>query len=181
MRLSGKNNLIIPTIQVQPFRSIRREQVSDRYLGVTGYLGIFVCSMGLVTLATPEQLPWIGILSLLTTLFVYPKILRRFVSWNRVLLLGLMIIPPLFLFGEVDQIILGIGYSRQGGEMAIQILLRFIIVMLAVDGLTESVEITSLAGLFERFGFKGLGFSFGVALNMLPALRETCANTWHCL
>ena len=97
MRLSGKNNLIIPTIQVQPFRSIRREQVSDRYLGVTGYLGIFVCSMGLVTLATPEQLPWIGILSLLTTLFVYPKILRRFVSWNRVLLLGLMIIPPLFL------------------------------------------------------------------------------------
>jgi len=135
----------------------------------------------MVVLAPPEKLPWVGTLSLLIAVCVYPHVLRRIIHPQRALLLGLMIIPPLFLFGEVDRSILGVGYSSQGGEIALQILLRFMIVMLAVDGLADSIEISSLAGLLERFGLKGLGFSLGVALNVLPTLRQTSVNAWQSL
>jgi energy-coupling factor transporter transmembrane protein EcfT len=60
-------------------------------------------------------------------------------------------------------------------------MLRILVVLVAVDGFTGSVDIASIAGLFERFGLRGLGFSMGVALNLLPSLQTAALNTWHSL
>ncbi|MFA5873789.1 MAG: hypothetical protein WC832_07470 [Anaerolineales bacterium] len=43
------------------------------------------------------------------------------------------------------------------------------------------MDITEMAGLFERAGLQGLGFSLGVAANMLPNLRQSSMNAWHSL
>jgi energy-coupling factor transporter transmembrane protein EcfT len=35
--------------------------------------------------------------------------------------------------------------------------------------------------LLERSGLRGLGFSIGVATNLLPDLRQSSTNAWHSL
>jgi energy-coupling factor transporter transmembrane protein EcfT len=93
----------------------------------------------------------------------------------------LLALPPVFLLGEIDRSIWGVGYSSQGLSIGLQIALRFIVVLIALNGLTGSVEITSIAGLLERVGLQGLGFSMGVALNLLPSLQQSSTNAWHSL
>ena len=55
------------------------------------------------------------------------------------------------------------------------------VILVAVNGLTASIHISTLAGLFERLGLHGLGFAMGVALNLPPALQQSAANAWHSL
>jgi energy-coupling factor transporter transmembrane protein EcfT len=59
--------------------------------------------------------------------------------------------------------------------------LRALAVLLAVDGFSSAVAISEVAGLLERIGLPGLGFSMGVAVNLLPALRKSSQNTWRSL
>jgi energy-coupling factor transporter transmembrane protein EcfT len=54
-------------------------------------------------------------------------------------------------------------------------------IVVAVAGFARSVSALELAGLLERAGLKGLGFSLGVAVNMLPTVRETGISTWQAL
>jgi len=61
------------------------------------------------------------------------------------------------------------------------IALRILVVLVAVHGLTGSVDIASIAGLLERAGLHGLGFSVGVAINLLPALQQSALNAWRSL
>ena len=56
-----------------------------------------------------------------------------------------------------------------------------LVVLVAILGLTASVDISSVAGLLERAGLRGLGFSVGVALNLLPALLGSATNAWRSL
>jgi energy-coupling factor transporter transmembrane protein EcfT len=59
--------------------------------------------------------------------------------------------------------------------------LRAIVILVAADGLSASVDITEVAGLIERSGLRGLGFSIGVATNLLPDLHRSSMNAWHSL
>lgn len=52
---------------------------------------------------------------------------------------------------------------------------------MVVIGVASALEITEIAALFERIGLIGLGFSMGVAFNMLPALAESTQNAWRSL
>ncbi len=82
-------------------------------------------------------------------------------------MIALLALPPVFFLGEQDR--------------SLQIMLRVIVVLVSVDGFTNSVDIASIAGLLERFGLRGLGFSMGVALNLLPSLQTAALSTWHSL
>ena len=62
----------------------------------------------------------------------------------------LLSLPPVFLLGEIDRSLWGVGYSSEGLRVGLQIALRFIVVLIALNGLTGSVEITAIAGLLER-------------------------------
>ena len=53
--------------------------------------------------------------------------------------------------------------------------------MVLISGFTSVIDIAKLTGFFNRFGLNGLGFSMGVALNMVPALKRTSINTWNSL
>ena len=72
--------------------------------------------------------------------------------------------------------------GRLAGVLAaIQIGLRFVVVLTAVNGFTSTVDIPQVGGLLERFGLRGLGFSLGVALNLLPGLQQSSHNAWQAL
>ena len=101
----------------------------------------------------------------------------------------LVIFGSLFLinvfFGASDQApdwtVLGLSFSSTAIFDSIQMTLQAVVILLAADGLSSSVNIMEVAGLLERGGLRGLGFSIGVATNLLPDLRQSSMNAWHSL
>lgn len=150
-------------------------------LGTIGYLAIFACSLGMVMFATAERLLLAGGLCFLVAVLVYPRSFRRLMRLRWLVMIGLLALPPMFLLGDLDRAVWFMRYSSEGLASSLQIMLRIIVVLVAVDGFTSSVDIASIAGLLERFGLRGLGFSMGVALNLLPSLQTAALNTWHSL
>ena len=150
-------------------------------IGSIGYLAIFSWTLGMIMLAPQEYLPLVAALCILVVVILFPLNPRRLFHWRWLVFMLLLSIPPIFFLGEVDQSLLGIKYSSEGFNAGLQIALRFIVVLIAINGLTGSVEITAIAALLERFGLQGLGFSMGVALNLLPSLHQASMNAWHSL
>jgi energy-coupling factor transporter transmembrane protein EcfT len=150
-------------------------------LGAAGYLAIFAWSLGMVTLAPAQNLPLAGGLCFLVAVLVYPRSFKRLMRLRWLVMIVLLALPPVFFLGELDRSLWGLPYSSEGLTSSLQILLRIIVVLIAVDGFSSSVDITSMAGMLERFGLRGLGFSMGVALNLLPSLQTAAVHTWHSL
>jgi energy-coupling factor transporter transmembrane protein EcfT len=150
-------------------------------LGTGGYLAILGWSLAVVMVVPAERLPWAAGLCLGVALALYPRSLRRALRLRWLLLLGLLALPPVLFLGEADRMVLGVGVSTAGLVAGMQIALRFVVVMVAVDGFTSAVDIAALAGLLERFGLQGLGFCLGVALNLLPGMQESATHAWRSL
>lgn len=150
-------------------------------LGTIGYLAIFVWSVVVVTTASSRLLPWMAGLCLIVAVLCYPRSFWRVVRPRTLTMIALLALPPIFLLGDLDRSVAGIRYSSEGLFSGLQIATRIVVVLIAVDGLTSSVEISSLAGLLERIGLHGLGFSIGVALNQLPTLQQSAVNAWRSL
>jgi energy-coupling factor transporter transmembrane protein EcfT len=161
---------------------LERSKVSAQgKLGTVSYLVIFAWSLGVVMLAPAKHLLLVGGLCTLVAAVVYPRSFRRLMRPRWLVMITLLALPPVFFLGDLDRSLWGLTYSSEGLVSALQIALRVIVVLVAVDGFTSSVDIASIAGLLERFGLRGLGFSMGVALNLLPSLQTAAVNTWHSL
>ncbi len=150
-------------------------------LGTVGYLSIFVGLVAAVMLAPADLIPWIAAGCTLIAVVFFPQTLRRLISMRFFLFSILMAVPPIFVLGDIDSSVFGISYSSQGLLAGLQIWMRVIVVYIAINGLTTFVEISSMAGIFENAGLHGLGFSVGVALNLLPSLQQSFLNVWRSL
>lgn len=94
---------------------------------------------------------------------------------------GFLLLPAALWGGPRDW---GIGWlmlSRTGLATGAQMALRAVAIVVGVAGFAASVSVSELAGLLERAGLKGLGFSLGVALNMLPIVEESLTNAYQAL
>ena len=151
------------------------------FLGTIGYLAIFACSVAVVMVTPVQRLPWAAAVCLLVALWIYPQAFLGLLRLRWLVMIALLALPPVFLLGELDRSLAGMMYSSLGLASAIQIALRMLVVLVAILGLTGSVDISSVAGLLERAGLRGLGFSVGVALNLLPALLVSATNAWRSL
>jgi energy-coupling factor transporter transmembrane protein EcfT len=150
-------------------------------IGTAGRLAIFIWSLVLVMFAPPERLFLTASIVLLVNILLYPPAAKRLFRWRWLLFACLLILPSMLWVGEVDHVILGVSVSSSGFVTGLHMVLRAFVVIVAVDGFSSSVDIAEVAGLFERVGMPGLGFSMGVAVNLLPALRKSSQNTWHSL
>jgi len=155
-------------------------------VGIYGYLAVFFWSLGMIVFSPPEQITPVAALCLFVVAFFYPQksthfSMQRFIRPRWFLLIGLLVIPPIFLWGTPDRTFWGMPISSEGLLLSVRIALQMIVILAAVNMLTSAVDITSLAGLIERLGLRGLGFAVGVALNLLPALRQSSLNAWRSL
>jgi energy-coupling factor transporter transmembrane protein EcfT len=162
-------------------RPIQLKIQGTQKLGTIGYLAIFAWSVAAVMVTQPRLLPWVAMFCLLVATQVYPRSFQKLMRLRWLAMIAVLALPPVFLLGEIDRSLAGIPYSSEGLIAGMQIAIRIIVVLIAVDGLTTSVDISSVAGLLERSGFHGLGFSVGVALNILPSLQQSALNTWRSL
>lgn len=150
-------------------------------LGTVGYLAIFAFSLAAVMITPADKMLWASGVCLLVAALVYPRAFRALMRFRWLVMIGLLSLPPMFLVGEIDRSMAGNPYSSQGLLTASQIALRILVVLISIHGLTGAVDISSVAGLLERAGLHGLGFSVGVAMNLLPALQQSAQNGWRSL
>lgn len=155
---------------------------SARPLGSLGTLIIFLWAIALVVLTpvTGTFLP-AGI-GLVVLGLLHPYSLRRILQprWL-VLLISLFLLNVLFGGGQADTRLLGIPLATANLMAGLQMTLCAVLILVAADSLSASVDITEVAGLLERLGLHGLGFSIGVATNLLPNLRQSSTDAWHSL
>ena len=149
-------------------------------LGPLAYLAVFVWSLGLILFAPLEKMLWAAGFSLLAAVILYPAALLR-IFRPRWLLLIVLLVLATTLTTKPDASFAGIAFSSAGFLSGLQMALRAVIIFVAVDGLSDSLDISVLAGLLERAGLRGLGSSVGVAMNLLLDLRQSIQNTWHSL
>jgi energy-coupling factor transporter transmembrane protein EcfT len=150
-------------------------------IGSGGRLAIFAWSLLLVLFTSSDRLPLVASLALLVNAFACPRAVKRLLKWRWAFFALLLVLPSMLWVGEVDYRIAGIPISPSGLKTGLHLLLRAAVMLLAVDSFSSTVDVGEVAGLLEKFGLPGLGFSMGVAVNLLPALRKSSQNTWHSL
>jgi len=163
------------------FRRADITTVNTTVLGTTGYLAVFLWSLLLVILTPVERLPYAAGLCLLVAALLYPSAFRRLLRIRWFILLGILVAINAFWLGDTDQTLWRIPYSSNGLTTGLQMALRALVILVAVDGFSSRADISEIAGLLERIGLRGLGFSLGVAFNLLPGLRQSATNAWHSL
>lgn len=151
------------------------------YLGPAGHLAILFWMLGLAMLAPLSKILVTTVLCLAVGTAVYPHAIRRILKPRWIIWMSLLSVPSLFFLGERDSTFMGITYSSEGLLVGLQIAMRFLVVLVAVQGFTSAVDITALAGMLERCGLQGLGFSTGVALNLLPYMQQSSICAWQSL
>jgi len=117
----------------------------EQYLGTVGYLAIFFFSITAVMFTPAPRLPWATGVCLLAAALVYPQAFRSLMRLRWLVMIGLMALPPLFLIGDLDHSLAGIPYSSEGLLSGMQIALRVLVVLVAIQGMTGSVDISSVA------------------------------------
>ncbi len=150
-------------------------------VGITGYLAVFAWSILAVMITPVKFIPWVAVICILLSAIFYPRAFRSMIRLRWLVMIILLALPPIFLIGSLDRSFFGVPYSSTGLASSIQIAIRILVVLIAINGLTSSVDITSIAGLLERTGLHGIGFSVGVALNLLPSLQQSALNAWRSL
>jgi len=157
---------------------------SKTLLGSLGRLAIFFWALGMVLLPPLEHGVIPALLALIVLSGLYPFAVRRLARLRWLLIFASLFMVNAF-FGnpeaEIDWAIWGLHLSSVAVFNGLQMILRAVVILLAADGLSTSVNITELAGLLERGGLHGLGFSIGVATNLIPDLRQSSMNAWHSL
>jgi energy-coupling factor transporter transmembrane protein EcfT len=151
-------------------------------IGSPGHLTVFLWSLAVILVAPQEMgvFPILACMLLLSGL--YPSAFRRLLQPRWLGLLSvLFLINLIFGVGEPDRLIWGLPVSMVRLTDGLLMTFRAIVILVAAEGLSASVGITEVAGLFERLGLRGLGFSLGVAANLLPTLRQSSTNAWHSL
>jgi len=149
--------------------------------GSLSYVVLFLWSLSMVLFAPAEHILLAGGLCLAAAILFYPNSFKRLLRLRWLIMVSLLAIPPIFVLGDMNQTFMGIPYSSEGAGISLQIFLRIIVVLVSVDGFTNAIDISTIGNLFERIGFRGLGFTMGIALNLLPSLERAAINTWQSL
>jgi energy-coupling factor transporter transmembrane protein EcfT len=151
-------------------------------VGSLAHIAIFLWALLMVTLTAAAPLGWLLGACLLLLAAIYPFALRRLARPRWFYLFALLVgVNLLFGKGEPDIAFWGLQLSAADLVAGLQMVLRALVILVAADGLATSIDISEVAGLFERFGLSGLGFSLGVAINLLPNIREGALNAWRAL
>lgn len=83
--------------------------------------------------------------------------------------------------GERDLALGPLWLSSEGLSLGTQMMARALAILLAVYTLTTRQPLSAVSDLFERVGFRGLGFALGVAVNTLPLVQRNYGDVMMAL
>jgi energy-coupling factor transporter transmembrane protein EcfT len=151
-------------------------------LGAVGRTGFLLIAVLLATATTGWRLAVALGCCWTISLVVHPSgflVLRRLTLWG---LLTLLALPPLLLLTPRDIALpLGLAVSVEGCDLALTMLARSLMIVVAAAGFASTVSVHDVTGVLEMVGLRGLGFSLGVAVHALPLARQTWATSARAL
>jgi energy-coupling factor transport system permease protein len=100
---------------------------------------------------------------------------RHRLAWSFAVLL---LLSGALWLGPADHRLGVVPISLAGLAVGAWMAMRAFALLVAFRGFAATTSPAELAGLLERVGWRGLGFTFGVAVNLLPALERSAARTW---
>lgn len=150
-----------------------------RWLGPGSYLAFLMWVLFLIALLPDKQ-----IVPLLLVVLAFGLanggqglfLLRKARFW--IIILSIVIVSA-WVLGEADLMWGWLRLSWTGLEMGLRMALRAMCLSLAFSVSARALSISEMARLFEGVGLKGLGFSLGVALNLLSTLSQTIEAAYH--
>lgn len=157
-------------------------------VGTLGHATVFAWLVCLSVLAPAGRVALAAGLCLTVIVALYPAAPRRMLmSGGRLRIGWVLLLVAIFSgglligSGEEEGHFPGLAISSEGFVTGVRMVLRALVVLLAVAGLSGCVDIAEMAGLLERVGLHGLGFSVGVAVNLLPSLSHSSLTAWQSL
>ena len=152
-----------------------------RAMGAGGYLACLAFAIVVAVLAQGWRLAIACAIVVLLARVFFPRGLRVLADKRFLLFLLIVLIPPALLL-EPKTLTLGfVMLSPEGLSSGLHMALRATTIAVAVTGFAASVSVGELSRLLEQVGFKGLGFALGVAMNMLPIIKETITTVYQAL
>ena len=150
--------------------------MADR-LGTPGYLCCFAASMAAAVLLPGwRALLAVALAASLAALF-YRTAFRALTHPGLWVFIAMLLVSMTFWVGEPTTSLGPVPVSLTGLAVGAQMALRAVAITLAVRGLAARVSPGESAGLLERVGVKGLGFTVGVAFNLLPSMERSVCQT----
>lgn len=150
--------------------------MSDR-LGTPGYLACFAASMVAAILLPGWRSLLALALSAVLALVFYRVAFRALAHPALWVFVAMLLVSMTFWVGEPTGDLGPLPVSLTGLAAGAQMALRAVAITLAVRGLAARVSPGESAGLLERAGVKGLGFTVGVAFNLLPSMERSLRQT----
>lgn len=150
-------------------------------LGTGAYLACLAFSLAVSVLARGWHLAVACAFVLLLAAVCFPGGLR-ILRDRRVIVFLLFVTVPLALLAEPKTVVVGgIALSEPGLRDGLRMALRATIIAVAAAGFAAAVSVGELSRLLERAGVKGLGFAVGVAVNILPIIKDTTTTVYQSL
>jgi len=150
--------------------------VNDR-LGTPGYLCCFAASMTAAILLPGWRAALALVLAATLAALFYRVAFRALTHPGLWVFIALLLISMAFWVGMPDARLGPFAVSVSGLAAGVQMSLRALAITIAVHGLAARVSPGESAGLLERAGVKGLGFTVGVAFNLLPSMERSIRQT----
>lgn len=150
-------------------------------LGTPGQLACFLAVLLAAVLLGGPRSPLALALAVVLALAFHPAALRVARSVAVWTFTALLLASGALWLGTPDARLGPLAISTAGLEGGLWMAVRALAILLAARGLAASTSPGELAGLLERAGLPGLGFTLGVAVNLLPALEQSSRHTWDTL
>jgi len=151
------------------------------HLGTPGQLGCFLAVLLAAVLLDGPRAPLALALAGLLAVLFHPAALRIAASATVWAFVALLLASGALWLGPADGGLGPLAVSGAGFQRGLWMAARALAILLAARGLAASTSPGELAGLLERAGLPGLGFTLGVAVNLLPALERSSRHTWDTL
>ncbi len=150
-------------------------------LGIPGQLGCFLAVLlAAVLLGGPRSLLALALAVGLAVAFhpVALRVARSALVWT---FTAVLLVSGALWLGRPDVHLGPLALSRAGLAAGSWMAVRALAILVATRGLAAATSPGELAGLLERAGLPGLGFTLGVAVHLLPALERSSLHTWDTL
>jgi energy-coupling factor transporter transmembrane protein EcfT len=141
---------------------------------------IFLAWVLLLVALLPDRPLWL----LLVVTIIFDGLGQR-TGWRVVVtrqfwffILSILVVSVLIL-GQADARWGVLRLSQTGFEAGVWMALRAAALMLAFSASLAVLTVSRTMDLFNMLGLRGLGFALGVAMNLLPALREVLGVAYH--
>jgi energy-coupling factor transporter transmembrane protein EcfT len=120
-------------------------------------------------------------LSLAIAALAYPAGLRLLARRRTWILLAMIVVSSTLVGASPVWHVGPFGLSREGAVLGLSMVMRALTIIVAINGLVSSVPVDRLGSVFERVGFRGMGFAVGVAFNLLPLIQHSLATSWQAM